>query len=54
MNVAQYCESIVKDGMSMGFDGRTMPAEEGIELSDICKKKEQAVCMILMRLRIYI
>ena len=35
MNVAQYCESIVKDGMSMGFDGRTMPAEEGIELSDI-------------------
>ena len=38
MNVAQYCESIVKDGMSMGFDGRTMPAEEGIELSDICKK----------------
>ena len=33
MNVAQYCESIVKDGMSMGFDGRTMPAEEGIELS---------------------
>ena len=22
----------------MGFDGRTMPAEEGIELSDICKK----------------
>lgn len=53
MNVAQYCESIVKDGMSMGFDGRTMPAEEGIELSDICKKQEQAVCMILMRLRIY-
>lgn len=46
MNVAQYCESIVKDGMSMGFDGRTMPAEEGIELSDICKKQEQAVCMI--------
>lgn len=38
MNVAQYCESIVKDGMSMGFDGRTMSAEEGIELSDICKK----------------
>ena len=38
MNVAQYCESIIKDGMCMGFDGRTMPAEEGIEFTDICKK----------------
>ena len=37
MNVAQYCESIIKDGMCMGFDGRTMPAGEGIELSGICK-----------------
>lgn len=26
MNVTQYCESIIKDGMRLGFDGRTMPA----------------------------
>ena len=38
MNVTQYCESIIKDGMRIGFDGRTMPAEEGTEFTDICRK----------------
>ena len=38
MNVTQYCESIIKDGMRLGFDGRTMPAEEGTEFTDICRK----------------
>ena len=44
MNVAQYCESIVKE-----------PCRLKKELSCLIyvKKQEQAVCMILMRLRIY-
>ena len=52
MNVAQYCESIVKDG---AWDLMEEPCRLKKELSCLIyvKKQGQAVCMILMRLRIY-
>lgn len=54
MNAAQYCESIVEAGMCMGFDGRTMPAGEGVELSEICGRNgAKCICSFDAVERIY-
>lgn len=39
MNLNEYCTSVVGKDMVMGFDGRTVPAEMGLELSGLMASK---------------
>lgn len=39
MNLIEYCTSVAGKDMVMGFDGRTVPAEMGLELSGLMASK---------------
>ncbi|MGN0320041.1 MAG: aminopeptidase P family N-terminal domain-containing protein, partial [Lachnospira sp.] len=39
MNLKEYCTSVAGKDMVMGFDGRTVPAEMGLELSGLMASK---------------
>lgn len=39
MNLIEYCTSVAGKDMVMGFDGRTVPAEMGLEISELMASK---------------